>query len=71
MLKVNDVGLPNLLLDSRQFPELIQKACTAQSILQEAEIIQARDPNDMIVNKLRNLLRGKGREEVVKRISLL
>ena len=71
MLKVNDVGLPNLLLDSRQFPELIQKACTAQSILQEAEIIQARDSNDMIVNKLRNLLRGKGREEVVKRISLL
>ena len=65
MLKVDDVGLPNLLLGSRKFPELIQKNCNAKSILSASKNI-----NDMqsMSGQLRELLVGTKEEDYIKQV---
>ena len=65
MLKVDDVGLPNLLLGSRKFPELIQKNCNAKSILNASKNI-----NNMqsMSGQLRELLVGTKEEDYIKQI---
>ena len=57
MLKIDDVGLPNLLLGSRKFPELIQKECTPQEILKAVESIDIHNLNSLSEH-LRALLIG-------------
>ncbi len=63
MLKIDDVGLPNLLLGKREFPELIQKSCNPQSILEAAELMNKNQHLDRISNRLRDLLVGLSPEE--------
>ena len=57
MLKIDDVGLPNLLLGSRKFPELIQKKCTPQEILKAIEYNDFHHLNSLS-EQLRTLLIG-------------
>ena len=63
MLKIEDVGLPNLLLGKREFPELIQNSCNPLSILEAAELMNKNQHLDSISNKLRDLLVGLSPEE--------
>ena len=68
MLKIDDVGLPNLLLGKREYPELIQKSCNPQSILEASESMNLDKYTDNISNKLRDLLVGLSPEESAKEI---
>ena len=67
MLKIADVGLPNLLLGSRKFPELIQKECTPQQILKAVESIDENHLNSLSEN-LRTLLIGSEETEYTNAI---
>ena len=62
MLKIDDVGLPNLLLGSRKFPELIQKKCTPQEILKAIESNDFHHLNSLS-EQLRTLLIGSEETE--------
>ena len=62
MLKIDDVGLPNLLLGSRKFPELIQKECTPQEILKTVESTDFHHLNSLS-EQLRTLLIGSEETE--------
>ena len=62
MLKIDDVGLPNLLLGSRKFPELIQKKCTPQEILKAIEYNDFHHLNSLS-EQLRTLLIGSEETE--------
>ena len=68
MLKIDDVGLPNLLLGKREYPELIQKSCNPQSILEASESMNHDKYTDNISNKLRDLLVGLSPEESAQEI---
>ena len=68
MLKIDDVGLPNLLLGKRKFPELIQRSCNAKSILDAAESIKNNNDAENISITLRNLLIGLSPEESAQKI---
>ena len=68
MLKIEDVGLPNLLLGRREFPELIQNSCNPLSILEAAELMNKNQHLDSISNKLRDLLVGLSPEESAHKI---
>ena len=68
MLKIDDVGLPNLLLGKREYPELIQKSCNPQSILEAAESIKNNNDGENISITLRNLLIGLSPEESAQKI---
>ena len=67
MLKIADVGLPNLLLGSRKFPELIQKECTPKQILKAAESIDYNYLNSLSED-LRTLLIGSEETEYTNAI---
>jgi lipid A disaccharide synthetase len=51
------------LLEKREFPELIQKSCNPQSILEAAELMNKNQYLDSIPNKLRDLLVGLSPED--------
>jgi len=67
MLKIDDVGLPNLLLGSRKFPELIQTECTSQHILKALESVDDNHLNSLSKN-LRSLLVGSEETEYINAI---
>ena len=67
MLKIDDVGLPNLLLGSRKFPELIQKKCNPKTILNALESINSEHLNSLS-DELRSLLVGSDEIEYIKAI---
>ena len=67
MLKIDDVGLPNLLLGSRKFPELIQKKCNPKTILNALESINSKHLNSLS-DELRSLLVGSDEIEYIKAI---
>ena len=71
MLKIDNVGLPNLLLGSRIFPELIQSDCNKQNLMKEAEKMQQGFCLDDYALKLQNLLLGEGFQETAKTIRRL
>ena len=72
MLKMKDVGLPNLLLGDRKYSELIQSDCNVANIIQAAEEIQENTPeNSKYAELLRNTLIGKGNSEAAKVITTL
>ena len=67
MLKIDDVGLPNLLLGSRKFPELIQTECTPQHILKALESVDDNHLSSLSKN-LRSLLVGSEETEYINAI---
>jgi|TARA_B100001057_G_C22281334_1_gene730897 lipid A disaccharide synthetase len=72
MLKMKDVGLPNLLLGDRKYSELIQSDCNVANIIQAAEEIQENTlENSKYAELLRNTLIGKGNSEAAKVITTL
>ena len=72
MLKMKDVGLPNLLLGDRKYSELIQSDCNVANIIQAAEAIQKNTlENSKYAELLRNTLIGKGNSEAAKVITTL
>ena len=72
MLKIRNIGLPNILLDTDYFTELIQKDCNITNILEASEKIQdMRLNNAVIEEKLKNILTGDGFESVANKISQL
>ncbi len=64
MLKIDFIGLPNLLLKKERFPELIQRDCTSESILNTIENYQAGQYSD----DLKLLLKGDGFEVTALKI---
>ncbi len=72
MLKMKDVGLPNLLLENRKYSELIQGDCNVANIIQAAEEIQKNTLERIkYAELLRNTLTGKGNSEAAKIITTL
>ena len=72
MLKMKDVGLPNLLLGERKYTELIQSDCNVTNIIQAAEEIQENTlERSKYAELLRNILTGKGNSEAAKIITTL
>ena len=67
MLKIDDVGLPNLLLGSRKFPELIQKKCNPKEILMAIESNDFHHLNSLS-EQLRTLLIGSEETEHINAI---
>ena len=63
------VGLPNLLIGKKVFPELIQDQCKSNQILNEITNI---NHNSNFINykslSIRGLLKGSGFERVSKQI---
>ena len=66
MLKVDHIGLPNLLFNKRLFPELLQKDCSAKKILSAANSLSVRD--DSLQMSLIRLLKGKGFDKTSREI---
>ena len=61
MLKVQNIGLPNLLLEDNVFPELIQNECNQKNLLQAVkEIHQVSPKMNQIQNELKEKLSGEG-----------
>ena len=56
MLKVDLIGLPNLLLNKSIYPELIQNKCTAKQI---NHLIQIQNDNSSEM-EIKSILKGKG-----------
>ena len=54
MIQTDIIGLPNLLLSEKVFPELVQKACTPKRILLE---IQKLKINKLLLNQKTNLIK--------------
>ncbi len=71
MLKIDNVGLPNLLLGSRVFPELIQSDCNTKNLMKEAKKMQEGSYKNNYASKLQDLLLGEGFQETAKKIKLL
>ena len=71
MLKVKHIGLPNLLLNNRRFPELLQNECTADRIFLEAKLLENDPLKNNDKNYIKKLLMGEGYLETAHRISLL
>jgi len=71
MLKVKHIGLPNLLLDSRRYPELLQNECTPESIFLEAKSLEDCPTQKGDKVDIKNLLTGEGFLATANRISLL
>ena len=71
MLKVKHIGLPNLLLNNRRYPELLQNECTAETIYLEAKSLENDPSKKDDKNYIRKLLMGEGYLETADRIALL
>ena len=69
MLKVQSVGLPNLLLRKQIFPELIQKECNAENINKAIiELDKTISKSSEIQDELKQDLRGIGPNNASKLI---
>ena len=72
MLKIKNVGLPNLLFGERIYKELIQNDCNVDNIIQAVEETKNSIPETIKNSELlRNMLKGKGNSEAVKTITVL
>jgi lipid A disaccharide synthetase len=69
MLKTKLIGLPNLLLSKKVFPELLQSECTAENIYKSLQsLIYSNDIHDELI-KVKNHLEGQGFDAAAKAIS--
>jgi|TARA_A100001015_G_scaffold80679_1_gene89366 lipid-A-disaccharide synthase len=72
MLKIQDVGLPNLLYGKRHYIELIQNQCNVENIINAVNETLCFIPNrEKDASFLRNALKGKGYPEAIKAIRTL
>ena len=72
MIQTEIIGLPNLLLSQRFFPELVQTACTPQNILLETQKLKI---NKFLLDQKTNLiiknLRGVGFDSLAEEVAIL
>jgi len=72
MIQTEIIGLPNLLLSQKFFPELVQKACTPQNILLETQKLRI---NKFLLEQKTNLiirnLKGVGFNSLAKQVVVL
>jgi lipid-A-disaccharide synthase len=72
MLKVDNIGLPNLLLQKRYFSELLQNECTKESIYNASRNISLlKENSENIANTLKAKLQGVGFENAAKELFLI
>ena len=72
MLKVDNIGLPNLLLQKRHFSELLQNECTKESIYNASrDILLLKEDSENIANTLKAKLQGVGFENAAKELFLI
>ena len=72
MIQTEIIGLPNLLLSQKFFPELVQTACTPQNILLETQKLKI---NKFLLDQKTNLiiknLKGVGFDSLAKKVAIL
>ena len=71
MVQTEIIGLPNLLLSEKVFPELVQKTCTPQRILLETQKLKINkllldQKTDLIKKNLRGIGFHSIADEIVK-----
>ena len=72
MLKIENIGLPNLLLSKRYYQELLQKDFNKENILKSVNETKGLISESLEnANTLRNMLKGTGYYEATKLISSL
>ena len=72
MLKIENIGLPNLLLSKRYYKELLQKDFNKENILKSVTETKSLISESLEnANKLSNMLKGNGYYEATKSISSL
>ena len=72
MIQTEIIGLPNLLLSQKFFPELVQKSCTSQNILLETQKLKI---NKFILDQKTDLiiknLKGVGFDSLAEAVTIL
>jgi len=72
MIQTEIIGLPNLLLSQRFYPELVQRACTPQNILLETQKLKI---NKLLLDQKTNLiiknLKGVGFDSLAEEVAIL
>jgi len=72
MIQTEIIGLPNLLLSQKFFPELVQKVCTPQNILLETQKLKI---NKFILDQKTDLiiknLKGVGFDSLAEQLAIL
>ena len=72
MIQTEIIGLPNLLLSQKFFPELVQTACTPQNILLETQKLKI---NKFLLDQKTSLiiknLKGIGFDSLAKEVTIL
>ena len=72
MLKVDNIGLPNLLLGKSYYTELIQNKFTKESIYEATKKISSlKEDSKNIEDFLRDSLKGVGFNNAAKEISII
>ncbi len=72
MMQTEIIGLPNLLLSQKFFPELVQPACTPQNILLETQKLKINKfLLDQKISLIIKNLKGIGFDSLAKEVSIL
>ena len=72
MLRIDNVGLPNLLLGKRQYIELIQNECNVENLIDAVKATEDLIPHSSeYASMIRELLKGNGYSEAIKAIEAL
>lgn len=72
MLKIDNVGLPNLLLGKRHYIELIQNECNVENLIDAVKATEDLIPySSEYASMIRELLKGNGYSEAIKAIEAL
>ena len=72
MLKVDNIGLPNLLLDNRYFVELLQNDFNKKNIKNAIkETLLLKENSEKIAESLKEMLKGRGYSDAARELSLI
>ncbi len=72
MLRIDNVGLPNLLLGERHYIELIQNECNVENLIDAVKATEDLIPHSSeYASMIRESLKGNGYSEAIKAIEAL
>ena len=72
MLKVDNIGLPNLLLDNRYFVELLQNDFNKKNIKNAIkETLLLKENSETIAESLKEMLKGRGYSDAARELTLI
>ena len=69
MLKTKLIGLPNLLVSKKIFPELLQSECTPENIYKSLQSLINSNDIHTELHKVKSHLEGQGFDAAAKAIS--